>query len=219
MRGCKPNEQSFSEVTTKVISLMLQANQFRQTGEYRKALTIYQELLRNYGETGDVDQLMAYCYFQLGLYERDEDNYKDAIVWTEKAISFSPMKSQLYDFLGEIHSIGTLNYGVAIKAYRTAIELNPYNAHALVGGAGLYGVPEEVLTLEEAIGWLEKAVQIEPDNGNNHFNLGVCYHEANQYSKAKQEWFRALSCPRPLDAAIWKSIRKHLDDEIECKTD
>lgn len=194
---------------------MLQANQFRQTGEYRKALNIYHELLRNYGETGDVDQLMAYCYFQLALYGGNEENYEDAVVWIEKAISFSPRNSQLYGFLGEIHSIGTLDYVAAINAYRTAIDLNPNNVHALVSGAGLFGVPEEVLTLEEAINWLEKAVQVEPDNGINHFNLGIRYHDAGQYSKAKQEWLRALSCPRPLDAAISKSIRKHLDDATE----
>ncbi len=189
-----------------MISLMIQANHYRLTGEYRKALDIYQELIKNHGETGEVDQLIAYCYYQLGLYGSDEDDYKEAVTWIERAIALSPMNSQLYDILGELHSIGTLDYEASIKAYRTAIDHNPNNVHALVSGAGLYGVPEDVITLEEAINWLEQAVQIEPDNANNHFNLGVRYNEAGQLSKAKQEWLIALSCPRPLEAALSTTI-------------
>jgi tetratricopeptide (TPR) repeat protein len=202
----------FSEETTKMISLMLQANHFRQIEEFRKALDIYQGLIESYGETDTVDQVIAYCYFHLGLHGGDEENYKYAVAWIERAISISPRNSQLYDFLGELHSIGTLDYVASIKAYRTAIDLNPNNVHAFVSGAGLYGVPEEVITLEEAINWLEKAVQVEPDNGNNHFNLGMRYHEAGQYSKAEQEWLIALSSPRPVDAVLSKTIIKLLHD-------
>lgn len=191
-----------------MISLMIQANQYRQTSEYRKALDIYKELIGKLGETSEVNQLVAYCYYHLGLYENDEDNYKEAVIWIERAIAISPMNSQLFDILGELHSIGTLDYEASIKAYRSAINLNPNNVHALVSGAGLYGVPEEVITLEEAIDWLERAVQIEPDNANNHFNLGMRYNEASQFSKAKQEWIKALSCPHPLEAALSTSISK-----------
>jgi tetratricopeptide (TPR) repeat protein len=196
----------------KVISTLIQANNYRLAGEYRKALHIYQELIGNLGETSEIDQLIAGCYYQLGLYGNDEDNYIEAVIWIEKAIILSPMNSQLYDILGEIHSIGTLNYEASIKAYRTAIDLNPNNVHALVNGAGLYGVPEEVISMEEAINWLEQAVQVEPDNASIHFNLGMRYYEGGQISKAKKEWERALSCPLPLEAVLSRTIRKLLSD-------
>jgi tetratricopeptide (TPR) repeat protein len=112
-----------TEDTNKMISLMIQANHYRLTGEYRKALDIYQELIENHGETGEVDQLIAYCYYQLGLYGSDEDNYKEAVTWIARAIALSPMNSHLYDILGELHSIGTLDYEASIKAYRTAMTL------------------------------------------------------------------------------------------------
>jgi tetratricopeptide (TPR) repeat protein len=195
-----------TEDTNKIIGLMIQANYYRLTREYRKAQDIYQEIIKNHGETGEVDQLIAYCYYQLGLYGSDEDSYKEAVTWIERAIVLSPMNSKLYDILGELHSIGTLDYEASIKAFRTAIDLNPYNVHALVSGAGLYGVPEEVITLEEAINWLEQAVQIEPDNPNYHFNLGVRYNEAGKFTKAKQEWIRAVSCPCPLEASLSTAI-------------
>jgi len=206
-----------SEEANDVIDLMIQANHYRQVGEYRKALDIYQDLIGNLGETSETDQLIACCYFQLGLYGDDEDNYQEAVIWIERAIALSPMNSQLYVILGGFHSIGTLNYEASIKAYRTAINLNPNNVHALVSGAGLYGVPEDVVTLGEAINWLEQAVQIEPDNANYHLSLGVCYNKAGRLSKAKQEWLSALSCPRPLEAALSTTIRKLLDTLVSAK--
>ncbi len=184
-----------AEDTNKLISLMIQANHYRQTMEYRKALDIYLELIETYDETIEVDQLIAYCYYQLGLDESDEDKFREAVIWIDRAIALSPMNSYLYGILGDLHFTGTVDYEASIKAYRSAINLNPNNVHALVNGAGLYGVPENVITLEEAINWLEQAVQIEPDNANNHFNLGMLYNEAGQFSKAKQEWLKLCLAP------------------------
>lgn len=200
----------FSEDTNKLINLMIHANQYRQAYEYRKAIDIYLNLIEQQGEIADISQLLASCYFQLGLYASDEDNFREAVNWIKRAIALSPMNSHFYDILGAIHSLGTLDYKAALQAYRTAIELDPYNVHALVSGAGLYGVPEEVISLEEAITWLERAVQIEPDNPNNHFNLGIRCHNAGQLRKAEQEWLRALSCPRPLDTTLSTAISKSL---------
>lgn len=200
----------FAENASELIRWMIQANQHRQAIEYRKALNIYRELTEEFGETSELDQLLASCYFQLGLDERDEDNFQEAIIWITRAIELAPDNSQLYHFLGWYHSLGTLNYEAAIQAFRVSIDFNPNNVHALVSGAFLYGVPEDVITLEEAIIWLERAVQIEPDNPNYHCNLGMLYHEAGQFLKAKQEWMSALSCPRPLETSLSTTITKRL---------
>ncbi len=195
-----------------LVNLMIQANQHRQTREYHQALIIYQELTGELGETSELSQLLASCYFQIGLYDSNENSFQEAVTWIVKAIELSPKNSQLYDLLGWFHSLGTLDYEAAIQAFRIAIDLNPNNVHALVSGAGLHGVPEEVITLEEAIIWLERAVQVEADNPSYHFNLGKLHHEAGQLSKAKQEWIKALSCPRPLEAALSTTISKLISD-------
>jgi len=194
--------------TSKLITLIIHANQLRGMRDYQQALQIYHDVIEQYGETVDLDQVIAYCYFQLGLSESDEANYRLAVVWAKKAISLAPTNSHLYDLLGELHLLGTLEYQEAAQAYRKAIELNPNNVRALVGGAALYGVPEDVVPLDEAINWLEYAVQIEPKDPNYHLNLGILYHEVGQVSKAKTEWLKALVCPRPLDVALTKTIIK-----------
>jgi cytochrome c-type biogenesis protein CcmH/NrfG len=81
-----------------------------------------------------------------------------AVTWAKKAINLAPANSQFHDILGEVQSLGTLEYQEAAQAYRRSIELDPNNLLALVGGAALFGVPEDVVTLDEEIKWLEKAV-------------------------------------------------------------
>lgn len=200
----------FTENASELIRWMVQANQHRQALEYRKALNIYHKLTEEFGETSGLDQSLASCYFHLGLDERDEDNFRKAVIWITRAIALLPNNSQLYYFLGWYHSSGTLNYEAAIQAFRTAIEINPNNVHALVSGAFLYGVPEDVITLDKAIVWLERAVQLEPDNPNYHYNLGMLQNEAGQLFKAEQEWMDALSCSRPLEASLSMTIMKRL---------
>lgn len=196
--------------STKVITLMIQANLFRDKREYLQALNTYKDIIKRFRETPELDQIIAYCYFQLALFEHDEANFQMAVKWVKKAITLSQNNSYLYDTLGEILSIGTLEYKEAAKAFRKAIELNPDNIHALVNGASLYGVPEEVVTLEEAIIWLEHAVQLEPNEPNYHLNLGILYNEAGQITKSESELFKSMVCTRPLNGSFIKTIKKLL---------
>ena len=193
------------------IELLIRANQLREMREYQQALKIYINVVRQSAETVDLDQMIAYTYFQLGLNEGDETNYHMALVWINKAIALAPDKSHLYDILGMFHSLGTLNYQGAANAFRKAIELNPNNVHALVSGAALYNVPEEVITLAEAINWLKQAVQIEPNDPNYHLNLAILFKKAGNSLEVKNECLNALMCPRPLDKSIAKTIYNLLD--------
>lgn len=196
--------------SSKLIELLIQANQLRQKREYRQALKIYHDVIEQFGETADTAQTLAHCYFQLGFYESDDASsiYQLAITWIKKAITLSPTNSRLHVDLGEFHSLGTLEYQEAAQEYKAAIELDPNNVRALVGGAALYGLPEEVVTLNEAIAWLERVVQLEPNDPNYHFRLGTLYHQANHLSGSESEWLKALLCPRPLDTSPAQTIIK-----------
>jgi tetratricopeptide (TPR) repeat protein len=194
--------------SSQIIEFLIQANWHLKKREYRLALKIYHDVITQFGETADLDQALANCYFQLASYERDEANYQSAINWVEKATALDPNNSQLHANLGQYHSLGTLEYQEAAQEYRVAIELNPNNLVALVGGSALYGVPEKVVTLDEAIAWLSKVVQIEPNDPNYHFRLGTLYYEAGLFPQAEIEWLKALLCPRPLDLSPAQAISK-----------
>lgn len=196
-----------------VIELLLEANQHRQKRAYKSALEIYYKLIGQLGETDILYQTIAHCYFEIGLYEDDESSFKDAILWMKKAIDLTPTSSHLHVDLGQFYSLGTLEYKQAADEYRLAIEIDPNNEKALVGGAALYGVPEEVVTLNEAIKWLEKVVSISQNDPNYHFRLGLFYHEAGELTKAEIELLKALLCARPLDSSPAQMIRNAINDK------
>ncbi len=202
--------EHYESNSNRVISLMLQANDLREKQDYLQAVDKYKDIIEKFGETSDLDHVIAYSYFELALYEHDEANFRMAINWIKKAINLSQNSSYLYDTLGEIKSIGTLEYKEAAESFRKAIELNPDNVHALVSGASLYGVPEEVVSLKEAIIWLEQAVRIEPYEPNYHLNLGMLYKETGQINKSESEILKSMVCPKPLNSSFTKTIWKLL---------
>jgi tetratricopeptide (TPR) repeat protein len=95
--------------------------------------------------------------------------------------------------------------------------LLPTDVTALTGAASLYGLPENVVSLQEAIGWLEYATQLEPDDPNYHFRLGQLCFEAGRAAKAKKEWLRALTCPKPISLSQARTIESVLarNDEVD----
>lgn len=194
------------EETREYIKYLSTANQSRQEWEYRQAVDSYKAAILRFGESAYLIRALANCYFQIGLYEGDWTAYQLAIDWIKKAINLEPNNDQLHTELGKFYSIGTLEYQEAAQEYRIAIELNPYNLSALLSGVALYGVPEKVVTLEEAIVWFERVVQLEPAHPTHHFRLGKLYHEAGKNQKAETEWLRALLCPRPLNSSIERAI-------------
>jgi tetratricopeptide (TPR) repeat protein len=184
-----------------LINLLIKANEARQIGEHRNALAIYYEIIENFGESAEIDQIIAHCYFQLGLYEDSKAtaNFESAVQWANKAINLAPRTSALHSDLGQFCSIGTLDYEVAAQEYETALQLDPNNLRALTGGAALYGVPEKVVSMAQAISWLERAVKLAPEDAISHLNLGTLKLESGNSVEAQQQFIMALLCPKPLN--------------------
>ena len=195
----------------KFLQLLLQANLHRQKREYGSALDIYIYTLDHFGETDLLDQTIAHCYFEIGLYERDESSFQYAIQWIKKAVTLTPNKSQFYADLGQFYALGTLEYQAAVNEYKIALEIDPNNERALVGGAALYGVPEAVVSLNEAIDWLIRAVNINPADSNYHFRLGALYYEADRLPEAENEFSKALLCAHALDSSAATMISRYIE--------
>lgn len=179
-------------ISKTLVTLLLKANELRRQQNYQAALKLYLRALEQSEESIELLTIIAFCYLALAEPQK-------AVVWMEKAVALAPNNARLHADLAEYHSLGTLDYEQAAREYRKAIELNPNDIRALVGAAALYGVPEEVVTLDEAISWLERATQLKPDDPNYHARLGELYYKAGRLLDAEWEWLRALSCSRPLD--------------------
>jgi len=201
--------QSFF-VSSTALGLLIRANKLKADGDDRAALALYFEVLERFGESAELLAAIADCYFSLALGNPDEtgENHEQAVSWMKRAIALAPNSPRLHAHLAQFYALGTLEYEQAAEEYRRAIELNPHDVWTLFNATSLHGVPEQVVTLEEAINWLERAVQLEPDNPNYHARLGEFYREAGRPLDAMREWIRALLCPRPLDPGYVQMVEE-----------
>jgi len=192
----------YASESEKLVSLLHQANEMRNRGEYEAALLLYFDVLHKFGESADLLAMIASCYYHLS-------KYYEAVFFIEKAIKLAPDDACLYAALGEYHALGTLEVEWAAEAFRKAIELNPNSAEVLADAATLlWDLPERVITIDEGINWLERATQLSPNNPEYHFRLGVLYWEVGRVVDAEREWVKALLCSRPLEPINAKTIKK-----------
>ncbi len=197
--------------TKTPIDRLVRANGWRRQLDYRSALAIYFEIYKQTGEEADLLTMIAQCYFGLArLKDGTDQDSVSSITWIKKAISLRPDDVRLYALLGEYYSLATLDYEQAAQTYRQAIILNPNNVQLLRGAAALYGVPEKVVTLDEAIKWLENATRLDSNDPNYLFRLGEFYLEAGRLADAEEVWRKALMCPVPLDESPAQTVRKML---------
>jgi len=184
---------SESRLSQDYVRSLLRANHLRQQQDYQGARGTYVELLKERGDDTLILRMIASCSFSLADFDA-------AVAWTLRALEVAPDNAGLHLYLAECYGLGTLELEEAVREYQKAIALDPHNTMAYVGAAALYGAPEEVVTLDQAIGWLERATQLDPDDPNWHGRLAQLYGEAGEEQKARAEWARALLCPRPLSA-------------------
>lgn len=197
--------------------LLGEANELKRRTDYQSALALYLHYIERFGESADLFALVANCYFSLAVTNAVEtgQNFERAVLYAERAVSLEPDTHRFHLELAQYYSLGVLEYEKALQEYRNAITLAPNNVDALVGAASLYGVPEQVVELDEAIGWLKQATLLEPDEPNFHYQLGRLYKEAGRFIDAAQEWLEALLSSKPLNTDLSRIMRDIADISID----
>ncbi len=197
------------EGAISLLELLLEANSCRHRRDYRAALELYLQAAGS--GAGGVDLLaeIANCYFQAALSDPHETgaDYVEAVAWARRALEQAPGEWHLRAQLAEYYALGTLEYEGAAREYHLALAADGCSAAVYAAAASLYGVPECVVSLDEAVTWLQRATQLEPDDPDYHARLGQLLQEAGRLAEARQEWLRALLCPRALDPRYEKTIR------------
>lgn len=80
------------------------------------------------------------------------------------------------------------NYALALEWFRKALEENPNDLQAL-SRAGAVCVPLD--KFDESFEYFKKAMELDPENGDNAFNLGNAYFFNGDYSKALELYAEA----------------------------
>ncbi|MGB8648998.1 MAG: hypothetical protein WCF84_27425 [Anaerolineae bacterium] len=147
------------------IELFRQATELRNQRRYVEVREIYQRILAAFGPDSAVMVALAWAEYAISVVSEgvDEIHGRNAIRWVEQAIASRPDQADYYYTWGILlEHVGVPNYAAAARAYRRAVELEPYHVPALSMMATLCGVPEDVVPVEEAILCGERAVRAEP---------------------------------------------------------
>lgn len=176
------------------LDLLVQANQKREQGDYEAALTIYQQLQQKTGESADLLAAQANCHFGIALDQGEVLDPADSpvIKLMQQAINLSPNDARLYVNLAWYYCWGTSEYEKSLDTYHRALEINPDLVEALVGAASLYDRPDEVISPQQATEYLEKAVQLAPNDESNWYNLAILYAKTDKIAQAEQALTKSL---------------------------
>lgn len=195
---------------------LLKANLLRLQGDYKAALSIYQTLANSYTDSR-LYIAVADCYTFLGNEdaEKAENYFLEAIYWLERALAIEPLNGRVHALVAEVYALGLLDYEKAAQMYRTAIINSPTDTWVLSAAASLYGVPENVVSLSEAIDWLEGCVLLEPFKPEYRIRLSSLYKEARRKEEAFSQLTSALLSPHPLDGNQMKQAEGVMQNNMD----
>ena len=111
---------------------------------------------------------------------------------------------QYFEEASTLDDGGPQHWDEASKAYRRALEVNPYLVPALINLANIHYARDEIA---EAQALYERAIALEPDVFEAHFNLGNIFHDLGRYREAQNCYRAALTLnPTYADAHFYFAV-------------
>jgi pentatricopeptide repeat protein len=172
---------------------LLDAYNLKKAGKFSEAIKLYEKMLEEHNDPR-IMYAIASCY--LAHFEDDVNEYDGlhvALNWLQKTMELSPQDAESFYLAGYICSLWLPYREMAITYLKKALHINPNHLPALSAAASLYGIPENVVTLDEAIEWRERAQTLDPTNPDRSLNLMNLYMEAQRISDAKGAYETALT--------------------------
>ena len=112
---------------------------------------------------------------------------RQAEEYCRRAVQANDQLPAVYVMLGRIH--GDAQKELALQEFQHALKLEPRNADALLGLAGVY---ESVGRTKEAEETYQEAAALRPDYWGGHQDLARFYFRTRQYEKAVEEFRRVV---------------------------
>lgn len=185
-----PKERSFKLQLAQIVD---------EKGDYNGAIAQLQNLLNHTKDDADV-------YVAMAQIQEHDKRYADAAqsVLAAQPIAAADQKEGLLFYLGALYE-RQKKYDLAETTFHQTLALNPNNAAALnyLG----YMLADRGIRLEEALKYIQKAVDLDPGNGAYLDSLGWVYYKMKQYDLAQTNLLKALE-KMPKDP----TIHDHLGD-------
>jgi tetratricopeptide (TPR) repeat protein len=168
--------------TGKISRALDLAQEYKQTGNFQGAESIYRKILREQPNNSRV------C-FDLAFVLQEKGGTDEAVAYYQRALKLNPLLADASYNLGSIfHQKGLLDEAAGF--YEEAIRLNERHAHA---HNNLGSILQQKGLFDEAICFYEKAVQLNPGLVSAYNNLGLVLQEKGLFGKAMEYHQKALS--------------------------
>jgi hypothetical protein len=140
-------------------------------------------------------------------YRRMRHIYEQTPRYIETLVGMYWDNPQALDFLARLRSVGPGGIGATAHIYERVAELEPKNARVL----NMLGVMRiNAGRVQEAEGYLRRAVGLAPDFADAHYNLGLCLMKEGKSAEAIAMFRRVLEIsPTSRDARIYLAIVLH----------
>ena len=113
---------------------------------------------------------------------------EQAEVYYKRAIQLDDQLPVVHIILGRLYSGSDKQ--LALQEFQRALKLQPHNADALLGLAGVY---ESMERPQDAERLYQEAVALRPNNWDGHYQLANFYFHQRHNDKAAGEWRRVVT--------------------------
>ncbi len=193
----KKPEREKEESPKTTWQLYLQGVQQLQQGDAEEAVASFEEVLQ-----ADPDHLKSKLNLTRGYLLLEQ--FEDADTTINEAVTIDSTDAEIHLVRGRVmESIGERED--AISAYKKSIDLNPDNNPYAFNNLGLIYILGK--KHEEALPFLEKAVEQKDDVKFFYNNLGLAYEATRDFTKAKEAFQTALEIDPDHDKSATNLVR------------
>lgn len=167
-----------------------------QRGEAEMARRMYEQIIQR-------DPAHADALHLLGLVAAQEENYRLAVEWMDKAIAIDSANPGFHSNRGlALYKLGEMD--AAVESFKKAIESDPGFAQA----HNNQGLALQALSrLDEASASFDRAIALFEDYAEAHYNKGLVLQKLQRFEEAVECYSRALQrAPDYADAHYNKGL-------------
>jgi len=181
-----PTPNVDGEPTTEQIDLLVEARAAGATGEYEKALALFNDIIAE-------NPTITSAYVGIGDVHMARENYEKAEPAYRRAARLEPGNYQAQ--FGHGLSLQMLKRFVeAIRAYHRALIIRPDSFQANRNLASTY---LELDQPDRALTFAQRAVKLKPDSQSAHTSLGVIHAQLGEHEKAIEQFVTAMELGEP----------------------
>ncbi|MCI0469801.1 MAG: tetratricopeptide repeat protein [Nitrospirae bacterium] len=171
---------SFEKGKPEIYSYL--GNVYTQMKEYNKAEAALKDGLKLFNDNDDLNFTIAVLYEKIGRFDDMERHLK-------RTIEINPAHADALNYLGYSYADKGINLHVALEMIKKALELKPNSGYIIDSLGWVYF---KLGRKEDALKYLNDAVDHVKDDPLLFEHLGDVYESAGNYAKAADSWRESL---------------------------